>query len=72
MQTPPNEVCFDYKFKQITLEDNKLVILDFLGHPRYEMDLHKLSNGNFNVKYLDINDIKDIEPDQKEIQSITW
>jgi hypothetical protein len=72
MQTPPNEVCFDYKFKQITLEDNKLVILDFLGHPRYEMDLHKLSKGNFNVKYLDINDIKDIEPDQKKIQSITW
>jgi hypothetical protein len=72
IQTPPDELCFDYKFKQITLEDDKLVILDSLGHPRYEMDLHKLANGNFNVKYLDDEDIKDVERDQQKIQSITW
>ena len=72
IRTPPSEFSYDYKFKQITLEDDKLVILDFLGHPRYEMDLHQLSNGNFNVKYLDDKDIKDIELDQQEIQSITW
>lgn len=72
IRTPPNEVCYDYKFKQIALEDDKLVILDFLGHPRYEMDLHKLSDGIFNVKYLNDKDIKDIELDQQKIQSITW
>lgn len=72
IRTPPNEVCYDHKFKQITLQDDKLVILDFLEHPRYEMDLHKLSDGIFNVKYLDDKDIKDVERDQQKIQSITW
>ena len=72
IQTPPDEVCYDYKFKEIALKNDKLVILDFLGHPRYEMDLHELSVGNFNVKYLNDDDIRDIELDRQKIQSITW
>ena len=72
IQTPPNEVCFDYKFKQISIENDKLLILDFLNHPRYEIGLRDLSNGIFNVRYLKEDDIKDIEGDLKKIQTITW
>ena len=72
LQTPPNELCYDYKFKQITIEQDKLIILDFLSHPRFEVNLRDLSNGKFNVKYLREKDIDEKIKDFDKIQSITW
>lgn len=72
LQTPPDEVCYDYKFKQITIEQDKLVILDFLSHPRFEVNLRDLSKGIFNVKYLNQKDVENTHKDYDEIQSITW
>lgn len=72
LQTPPDELCYDFKFKQISIMDDKLIILDFLAHPRYEVDLRDLSNGKFNVKYLEEKEIERKIKDLNEIQSITW
>ena len=72
LQTPPDEICYDYKFKQISIMHDKLIILDFLAHPRYEVDLRDLSDGKFNVKYLKEKDIDEKIKDFDKIQSITW
>lgn len=68
-RTSPDELCYDYKFKKVTFENDTMRILDFLGHPNFAINLNKLKEGHFNVEYLR----KVSKDDDKEIiDSITW
>ena len=68
-RTSPDELCYDYKFKKVTFENDTMRILDFLGHPNFAINLNKLKEGYFNVEYLR----KVGKDDDKEIiDSITW
>lgn len=76
MNRPPDRLCFDKDFKGLSIKSEKIVILDFLGHPIYEVDLKKLRKGVFkchdvdNIKF-DFPDIDSIS-DEEVIKRITW
>lgn len=71
LQTSPYEVCYERDFKQISIADGKLLILDFLEHPCYSFDLKMLSKGMFNVEYLNNSNVH-FEEFRKEIAQLTW
>lgn len=76
MNRPPDRVCFDKDFKGLSIRSNKLIILDFLDQPMFEIDLKKLQKGIF--KCLDVDNNKfnfpDIDsiPEEEVIKRITW
>lgn len=52
LQTLPSEICFNKKFKKIVICFNKIIILDFVDYPVFEIDLIPLSKGIFNVEEI--------------------
>ena len=52
LQTTPFYEAFDHRFKKMQIEDDKIMLLDFLGHPSFEIDLNLLSQGVFNSKEI--------------------
>ena len=55
LRTFPSRICFHRTFRKVEINDGKLTLLDFLGHPTIEVDLNKLSQGEFNFKHLEEN-----------------
>lgn len=53
LRTFPSRFCFHKDFRKVEINDGKLTILDFLGHPSFEIDLNKLNQGNLNVIYFE-------------------
>ena len=79
LRTPPDELCFDYLFKSIIVDSDKLVILDGFETPRISIDLTQLRSGIFKPTYINTNygswDIsweQRIKNDAEVIQRITW
>jgi hypothetical protein len=55
LRTFPSRFCFHKTFRKVEINDGMLTLLDFLGHPTIEVDLNKLSQGEFNFKHLKEN-----------------
>lgn len=68
-RTGPDEIFFDKDFRKLEIQNGKLMILDFLDKPNFEIDLATLAKGIFNVRPIEYsrNDgYKNL------IESITW
>lgn len=76
MNRPPDRICFDKDFKGLSIKSNKLTVLDFLGHPMYEINLKKIQKGIFECHNVDNTkfDFPDLEniTDEEVIKHITW
>jgi hypothetical protein len=57
LTTPPNEVCFDYKFRDIIIGSEYLIITDFFNECRFRFLISDILQGIFKVEEFgyDIN-----------------
>lgn len=68
LRTYPDEIGFRKIFEQIVIEDKQLIILDFLSHPSFKIDLIKIRNGEFNVNQIEWK----IEHDDNYFKRFIW
>lgn len=52
MRTDSDEICFDKEFKDILIDDETILITDFLDRPRYAIRLDKALAGKFDFERL--------------------
>jgi hypothetical protein len=52
LRTDPDEICFDKEFKDVLLDDENIVITDFLDRPRFSINLDKVLAGKFDFERL--------------------
>mgnify|MGYP001289029924 FL=1 len=68
IKTYPSSICYDSVFCKTKVIDGKLIVLGYHDRPSLEVDLEKLSQGEFNVKLL--QDRYLIE--KKILDGLTW
>lgn len=66
LQTLPSDLCFKHEFKKIAICFNKIIILDFINKPNFEIDMNLLSKGIFNVKEIEYDYEKEWEEQFKK------
>ncbi|MDP4203735.1 MAG: hypothetical protein Q8861_13700 [Bacteroidota bacterium] len=53
IRTLPDEVCFAHLFKDLKIENEHLIITDFLDRPIFSFLLSDLLNGKFKIIFMD-------------------
>lgn len=72
-RTAPDDIHYNYHFKQVKLVENKLLILDFLARPSFSIDIPSLSNGQVIVEYAGSNFNEEKQKKQNEIiKTLIW
>lgn len=72
MRTAPDEVCFDKDFKAISIDQKKLIVLDFLSRPSFSFDFCRLADGEFHVYYHPKEEwLKRLKEYEKDIDRLT-
>lgn len=49
LRTYPDEICYDKDFRHIIINENQIIITDFLDHPFLSINIDKLRNGILSV-----------------------
>lgn len=60
-QTPPHYLCFYKDFRKVIRSEEKIIILDFLDKPHFEIEIASLLTEYPNVKYIYGNKVEDLE-----------
>lgn len=69
MQTGPDELFYDKEFRKLDIQDDRLVIKDFLDRSNFEFNLGELANGIFKVQYTGYQPVVKYN---ELIKRITW
>jgi len=72
-RTMPDEIFYRHHFKQVIVENNQLLILDFLDRPSFGVDLSALCEGKVLIKYTGTSFNEEIQAEEnKRIESLIW
>lgn len=70
LRTDPDELAFDYKFKDILIDEDSIIITDRFDRPRILIDLEKVMNGRLVSTPLPDEPKTEEEPNEPEIGMI--
>ena len=73
-ETLPDEILFNKNVRHLVIDDNKLIVTDFLDHPQFVCDLNDLSKGIVKSVCVDENTKKYIpnENNKDEFERLKW
>ena len=64
-QTPPHYLCFHKDIRKLELKDGKILVLDFLDRPHFEMDISSLVTDQPIINYIYGNKVEEPQVIQK-------
>ncbi len=73
-ETFPDDILFNKNVRHLVIDDNKLIVTDFLDHPQFVCDLNDLSKGIVKSVCVDENTKKYIpnENNKDEFERLKW
>lgn len=73
-ETFPDDILFNKNVRHLVIDDNKLIVTDFLDHPQFVCDLNDLSKGIVKSVCVDENTKKNIpnENNKDEFERLKW
>lgn len=73
-KTFPDDILFNKNVRHLVIEDNKLIVTDFLDHPQFVCDLNDLSKGIVKSVCVDENTKKYIpnENNKEKFDRLKW
>jgi hypothetical protein len=73
-ETFPDDILFNKDVRHLVIDDNKLIVTDFLDHPQFVCDLNDLSKGIVKSVCVDENTKKYIpnENNKDEFERLKW
>lgn len=54
IRTLPDEICFESLFRDVTIENDELIITEYQDRPKFKFLLSDILNGNFSFKIINV------------------